>query len=169
MEGICYLKIGHLIWKCGGEFFCYCKNYVFPERAIIKREKCNYLGLFLCSGIFRTPYKHLPRGAHCSWHARENQAVHRKCNWQLDKMSGLVDVRKSPGAEARCVLSLWKHSFFFPFSHWKLNIFPLLTLDICQYSYFCPNSLLDSRLLEVQQWTGLMFAKGRMCHRAVEW
>lgn len=60
MEGICYLKIGHLIWKCGEEFFCYSKNYVFPETVIIKRQKCNYLGLFLCSGIFRTPYKHLP-------------------------------------------------------------------------------------------------------------
>lgn len=56
-------------------------------------------------------------------------------------MPGLVDVRKRPGAKAR----------FFPLSHWKLNIFPLLTLDICQYSYFCPNSLLNSRLLEVQQ------------------
>lgn len=150
MEGICYFKIGYLIWKCGGEFFCYWKNCVFPESAVIKRQKCNYFGLFLCSGIFRTPYKHLPGGAHCTWLARVNQAVHSKCSWQLDEMSGLVDVRKSPGAEARysCILSLCRDSFFILLSHPKLKIFLLLTLDNCQDSSFCSDSLLGSWLLE---------------------
>lgn len=62
------------------ENFSATERTVFLESAIIKRQKCNYFGLFLCSGIFRTPYKHLPGGAHCTWHATVNQAVHSKWN-----------------------------------------------------------------------------------------
>lgn len=133
-----------------GRIFLLLKELCVSWECCYKETEMQLFWIVLCSGIFRTPYKHLPGGAHCTWLARVNQAVHSKCSWQLDEMSGLVDVRKSPGAEARysCISSLCRDSFFILLSHPKLKIFLLLTLDNCQDSSFCPDSLLGSRLLE---------------------